>query len=173
MISFKQVLIFLHTTQVYLQVVWKKSKSAIAKVGEYLQLGLKKSALAKVEEEVGQEYDLGHPFPPAAVAIWWKKFYQCNFDSQHRYQFSFHKVSSSLDNFQYIFTPSKRNYQRLPVLRSRVKCSRPSFPPICKLHWHTHTPLHLKHLKSSVCAVRVNSFCTFFAWFINFGNIYV
>ena len=109
----------------------------------------------------------------AAVAIWWNRFYQRNFNTQHTDQISFDKVSSSLDNFQYIVTPSERNYQRLPVLRSRVKCSRPSFPPICKLHWHTHTPLHLKHLKSSVCAVRVNSLCTFFAWFINFGNIYV
>ena len=38
---------------------------------------------------------------------------------------------------------------------------------------HTHSTLPLKHLKSSVCAVRVNSFCTCFAWFIIFGNIYV
>ena len=48
-----QINIFLlHTTSVYLQVVWKKrkSKSAIVKVREYSKVVWKKGAIAKVRE---------------------------------------------------------------------------------------------------------------------------
>ena len=108
------------------------------------------------------------------MAIWWNRFYQCNFKTHHRDQFTFSKSFQQSEKLQIYLYPLWAKLSAIACLTESCKMQPLQLSPHLQAPLtHTLSPHPLKHLKSSVCAVRVNSFCTFFAWFINFENIYV